>query len=40
MARPWKAVGALRITGVTNVAAANRHRARDRTRLPALLGIT
>lgn len=34
------AIGALRITGVTNIAAANRHHARDSTRTLALLGIT
>uniref|UniRef100_A0AAU2W151 Transposase n=1 Tax=Streptomyces sp. NBC_00008 TaxID=2903610 RepID=A0AAU2W151_9ACTN len=34
------AIGALRITGVTNIAAANRHHARDSTRSLALLGIT
>jgi hypothetical protein len=34
------AIGALRITGVTNIAAANRHHARDSTRPLALLGIT
>jgi hypothetical protein len=35
------AIGALRITiaGATNIAAANRHHARDSTRPPALLGI-
>ncbi|WP_220213854.1 hypothetical protein [Streptomyces shenzhenensis] len=33
------AIGALRITGVTNIA-ANRHHARDSARPPALLGIT
>jgi predicted transposase YbfD/YdcC len=33
------AIGALRITGVTNIAAANRHHARDSTRPLALLGI-
>jgi hypothetical protein len=34
------AIGALRITGVTTIAAANRHHARDSTRPLALLGIT
>jgi predicted transposase YbfD/YdcC len=34
------AIGALRVTGVTNIAAANRHHARDSTRPLALLGIT
>lgn len=34
------AIGALRLTGVTNIAAANRHHARDSTRPLALLGIT
>ncbi|QSB14172.1 ISAs1 family transposase [Natronosporangium hydrolyticum] len=34
------AIGILRITGVTNIAAANRHHARDSTRPLALLGIT
>jgi predicted transposase YbfD/YdcC len=34
------AIGALRATGVTNIAAANRHHARDSTRPLALLGIT
>jgi predicted transposase YbfD/YdcC len=34
------AIGALRITGATNIAAANRHHARDSTRPLALLGIT
>ncbi|MEU1493493.1 ISAs1 family transposase [Streptomyces sp. NPDC005776] len=34
------AIGALRITGVTNIAAANRHHALDSTRRLALLGIT
>ncbi|WP_406068496.1 ISAs1 family transposase [Micromonospora sp. NBC_01638] len=34
------AIGALRSTGVTNIAAANRHHARDSTRPLALLGIT
>lgn len=34
------AIGALRLSGVTNIAAANRHHARDSTRPLALLGIT
>lgn len=34
------AIGALRTAGSTNIAAANRHNALDRTRLLALLGIT
>lgn len=34
------AIGALRTAGVTNIAAANRHHARDSTRPLALLGIT
>ena len=34
------AIGALRATGITNIAAANRHHARDSTRPLALLGIT
>ncbi|MCN0152545.1 hypothetical protein NDQ86_10655 [Salinispora arenicola] len=34
------AIGALRLTGVTDIAAANRHHARDSTRPLALLGIT
>jgi predicted transposase YbfD/YdcC len=34
------AIGALRSTGITNIAAANRHHARDSTRLLALCGIT
>jgi hypothetical protein len=33
------AVGALRIAGVINIAAANRHHARDANRPLALLGI-
>ena len=33
------AIGALRTAGVTNIAAANRHHARDSTRPLALLGI-
>ena len=33
------AIGALRITGVTTIAAANHHHARDSTRPLALLGI-
>jgi predicted transposase YbfD/YdcC len=34
------AIGILRLTGVANIAAANRHHARDSTRPLALLGIT
>jgi len=34
------AIGVLRATGVTNIAAANRHHARDSSRPLALLGIT
>lgn len=34
------AIGILRIAGVTNIAAANRHHARDSTRPLTLLGIT
>ncbi|WP_308159749.1 ISAs1 family transposase [Micromonospora sp. C81] len=34
------AIGALRLAGVTNIAAANRHHARDSSRTLALLGIT
>jgi predicted transposase YbfD/YdcC len=34
------AIGAIRGTGATNIAAANRHHARDSTRPLALLGIT
>jgi hypothetical protein len=34
------AIGALRLAGVTNIAAANRHHARDTNRPLALLGIT
>jgi predicted transposase YbfD/YdcC len=34
------AIGALRLAGVTNIAAANRHHARDANRPLALLGIT
>ena len=34
------AIGALRLTGVTNIAAANRHHARNPNRALALLGIT
>jgi predicted transposase YbfD/YdcC len=34
------AIGALRTAGVTNIAAANRHHARDANRPLALLGIT
>jgi hypothetical protein len=37
--QPYAAVGALRLTGVTNIA-ANRHHARDSNRPLALLGIT
>jgi hypothetical protein len=33
------AIGALRTAGITNIAAANRHHARDSTRPLALLGI-
>jgi hypothetical protein len=33
------AIGALRVTGAPNIAAANRHYARDSTRPLALLGI-
>jgi hypothetical protein len=33
------AIGALRLAGVTNIAAANRHHARDSTRPLTLLGI-
>jgi len=33
------AIGALRVTGATNIAAANRHHARDSNRPLALLGI-
>jgi predicted transposase YbfD/YdcC len=33
------AIGALRVTGITNIAAANRHHARDSNRPLALLGI-
>ncbi|MET7951859.1 hypothetical protein [Micromonospora sp. NPDC005324] len=33
------AIGALRLPGVTNIAAANRHHARDSSRRLALLGI-
>ncbi|WP_198154125.1 ISAs1 family transposase [Catenuloplanes japonicus] len=33
------AISALRATGVTNIAAANRHHARDSSRPPALLGL-
>ncbi|GIF45177.1 hypothetical protein [Actinoplanes xinjiangensis] len=33
------AIGALRTAGITNIAAANRHHARDSSRPPALLGI-
>ncbi|RAO04189.1 hypothetical protein [Micromonospora noduli] len=34
------AIGALRTAGIANIAAANRHHARDSTRPLALLGIT
>ena len=34
------AIGALRNVGITNIAAGNRHHARDSTRPLALLGIT
>jgi hypothetical protein len=34
------AIGALRLAGVTNIAAANRHHARNPNRPLALLGIT
>jgi Transposase DDE domain len=34
------AIGALRLTGVTNIVAANRHHARDSNRPLALLGTT
>ncbi|WP_444950304.1 hypothetical protein [Micromonospora ureilytica] len=34
------AIGALRLRGITNIAAADRHHARDSTRKLALLGIT
>jgi hypothetical protein len=34
------AIGALRLAGVTNIAAATRHHARDSTRPLALLGLT
>ncbi|WP_413775584.1 hypothetical protein [Micromonospora sp. RTGN7] len=41
MAALWNAaIGALRTAGVTNIAAANRHHARDSSRPLALLGIT
>ncbi|MDZ5447877.1 hypothetical protein U2F26_35160 [Micromonospora sp. 4G57] len=33
------ATGALRLAGITNIAAANRHHARDSRRPLALLGI-
>jgi hypothetical protein len=33
------AIGALRTAGITNIAAANRHHARDSNRPLALLGI-
>ncbi|WP_269086687.1 hypothetical protein [Actinosynnema sp. ALI-1.44] len=34
------AISALRLAGFTNIAAANRHRARNADRPLALLGIT
>jgi len=34
------AIGALRLAGATNIAAANRHHARNANRPLALLGIT
>ncbi|HEX2772075.1 MAG TPA: hypothetical protein VHN18_06550, partial [Micromonosporaceae bacterium] len=34
------AIGALRTAGITNIAAVNRHHARDSSRPLALLGIT
>ncbi|MEV6844245.1 hypothetical protein [Actinoplanes sp. NPDC051411] len=34
------AIGTLRLAGITNIAAANRHHARDSTRPLAVLGIT
>ncbi|MEU4770959.1 hypothetical protein [Micromonospora sp. NPDC023644] len=34
------AIGPLRLSGATNIAAANRHHARDSTRPLALLDIT
>ncbi len=34
------AISILRLAGATNIAAANRHHARDSTRPRALLGIT
>lgn len=34
------AIGALRLAGTTNIAAATRHHARDSTRPLALLGLT
>ncbi len=34
------AIGALRLTGITNIAAANRHHARDSNRPLQPLGIT
>jgi hypothetical protein len=34
------AIGALHLAGVTNIAAANRHHARNSNRPLALLGIT
>ena len=34
------AISALHLTGVTNIAAATRHHARDSTRTLTLLGIT
>ena len=34
------AIGALRLSGITNIAAATRHYARDSTRPLKLLGLT
>jgi hypothetical protein len=34
------AIGALRLAGITNIAAANRHHARNTNRQLALLGLT
>jgi hypothetical protein len=34
------AIGTLRLAGATNIAAANRHHARNSNRAMALLGIT
>jgi hypothetical protein len=36
----YAAIGALRVAGVTHIAAVNRHHARYSTRPLALLGIT